>query len=91
MNIIDYKPVGKGYLQGTFNLKIEKWGNCIMRDLCFFQKGDRKWITLPSRQYEENGEKKFFPLITFEDAKMLSTFQRQVLTALEIHIAEHKI
>ena len=91
IEIIEYKPVGKGYLMGTFSLKLPKAGNMILRNLAFFEKGTQKWISMPSREYEEDGQKKYFPLVTFEKPETLKAFQKETISALELHISANKV
>jgi hypothetical protein len=81
--ITHYKPINKGSLQGTFNLKVLKWGNFIIRDMSYFVKGEKKWVSFPSRIYQKDGETKYFPYMAFEDQEMQKTFQSKVMEALE--------
>jgi hypothetical protein len=75
---------------GILSIKVPKWGSLIIRDLCLFQKGGQKWISFPSRPYEEDGKKKYFHYLQFEDANMMSDFQKKILQALDEYLSKTK-
>lgn len=82
MEVLKYRSVDKGNLLGFLNLKVTKWG-VALNDLSVFQKNGHRWVNLPSRQYEQDGEKKFFPYISFETKEMKDAFSKKVLEALD--------
>lgn len=88
MKILSYKPIGKGFLQGLANIEMPS-GLQIM-EMCIFQKGDSRWITFPSRKYEQDGQTKYFPYCRLEAEKM-KRFQTQLLDALDAWIAANPI
>jgi hypothetical protein len=65
MDITEYKQINKGCLIAKFNIVIPEWG-VTLRDCSFFQKEDQQWISMPSRQYEKDGQKKNFDFVVFE-------------------------
>lgn len=84
MEIINYKPVGKGALLAKFDVKISQWSLTI-RDCSLLQKkdGDGKWIALPSRQYDaKDGTKKNYGLVFFEK-EMNQRFQNKCLQLIQ--------
>jgi hypothetical protein len=83
IEIIQYKPVNKGNLQGFLSIKIQKWGNFIIRDMAFFKKNDQKWVSFPQKSYEKDGATKYVSLNLFEDPTTSKSFQEKVLEALE--------
>jgi hypothetical protein len=87
IEIVNYKPSEHQYRKGSFSIKIPKWGNFLIHELSYFKKGDQRWITFPSRAYEKDGEKKYFPFNSFEDALMKKSFQEKVLGALDKYLA----
>lgn len=89
LTVTSYKPIFKGYLRGTFSLKIPQWGNLIIRDLCHFQKNDNQWVSFPGRTYDENGEKKYFNYMKFEDQETMKIFQNKVLPCIDSYLNEH--
>lgn len=82
MEILKYRAVNKGNLLGFLNLKVQKWGVTI-NDIGVFQKNGNRWVNLPCRSYEDNGEKKFFPYISFETRETKDSFSKKVLEALD--------
>lgn len=69
MKISNYKAVKKGCLLGRFDVCIEDLGMTI-RDCSLFQKGESKWVGLPSRQFQTgDGQKKFFDYVVFDKEK----------------------
>ena len=83
MEILKFSKMDKGTLKGYFNLCVTRWNNFIINDMRLFEKGNQRWVNLPSRQYEENGEKKYFPINSFKDQKDYEEFKAEVLKALD--------
>ena len=58
MEISNYKNVNAGALKGSFDVTIPEWG-LMIHECKLFEKDGRRWIGLPSKQYETaKGEKK---------------------------------
>lgn len=91
IEITKYTPVGKNTLVAKLSIKVPKWGGFFINEICYFQKGNQCWISLPSQQYESNGEKKYHPLNGFSDPKTARAFQDHILIALENYLKQHKI
>lgn len=77
MEVINFRPHDKGALKGFFDLKMEGWGNLIIRGMQLFQKGDRSWVNFPSKEIEKDGEKQWFALLRFEDKEIDKRFNDQ--------------
>lgn len=96
MQILKHTPMDKGSLIGMVNAKTPiqlflngKWenGTLTMNEIKIFKNKDgKKFISLPSRPYEVNGEKKFFSINYLDDKKLLKQFEDTLLQA----IADHK-
>ncbi len=82
IEILNYRPVNKGALVGYVNINIVKWGLTINKISIFF-KDSKRWINLPQENYESNGEKKYFPLVRFNDSQVSSKFQQAVLSSFD--------
>lgn len=89
MEIMKYKPVGKGSLVATFNLKIPKWGNFIINEMKYFNKNGQRWIAFPSKEYEKEGEKKYYHLNNFEAPEMQEKFRDQVIKAIDDYLIKN--
>jgi len=83
IEIINYKPVLNSVCLARFSIKIPKWGNFLIKDISLFSKNNHRWISFPSRSYEEDGKKKYFQYNGFEDLQMMQSFQEKVLKALD--------
>jgi len=91
IEITHYKAVNRNSLLATFSIKVQKWGDAIIRDMNLFQKGNQKWISFPSRAYEVDGQKKYFSYFGFVDIEMQKKFLEKVMEALEEHIKKNEI
>jgi len=79
MEVENYKPINKGCLIGKFDIKIPEWGDLLIRECVLFEKDNKRWVALPSKEYQKDGAKKHFSLIKFSP----SVFERLQLSALE--------
>lgn len=79
MKIINFKSIEKGYLRGFFDVIIEEWGMTIA--CSYFDKDGKKWVNLPSREYEKDGQKKYQSLVKFDEARH-KKFQDSVLSLI---------
>ena len=83
IEITKYTSVGKGAIVGKFDIVVPKWGGFFIREVLLMQKGSARWISLPSKQYESEGKKKFYHYNGFQEDKMLKSFQDQVMKSLD--------
>jgi len=90
IEILQYKTVNKNSLQGILSIEIQKWGNFIINEISYFKKDDQRWISFPSKPYEKDGEKKYFPLNRFKESSMAKSFQEKVLEALDKYLEINK-
>ncbi len=90
MIIEHYKSINKGAVLGSFNIKVEKWGNFIIRDCTHFNKNGAEWISFPSKQYKtESGETKYFSYCLFEDKDVSQKFQNLVMLSLKSYLEKN--
>jgi hypothetical protein len=83
IEITKYTSMGKGLILGKFDIVVPKWGGFYIREILLMQKGSARWISLPSKSYESEGEKKFYSYNGFKEDKMLRSFQEQVMKSLD--------
>jgi|SRR5215469_17490977 len=81
IKISGWRNHNKGTLRGFFTAELPS--GMIIHDCMLHEKGEDRWISLPSREYEQNNERKFQPIITFVDREAEHKFRDQVLTALD--------
>lgn len=81
MKVSNYKELNHGCLQGCFDVDIEEVGITI-RECKFFEKECRKWIGMPSRQYQaKDGTTKHTDCVILEKSKQ-QAFEKAVLEKL---------
>lgn len=90
MEILNYKAVNKGVCIGTFTIKVPKWGNFLIKEMSYLQKGETRWVSFPQRQYEIDGQKKYFAYVGFENFELTKKFQAEVLKVLDEHLVKIK-
>lgn len=78
-----FEMVSKGALVCRFNLKMHKWGGLVIRECSLFESGDKRWINLPSRQYEIEGKKKYASYLVFEDRNLDDAFKNAIIKAVD--------
>lgn len=66
---LDVRGVNHKTLKASCRLQIEDFG-MVINDVKLFVKGENHWTQLPSKQYEANGEKKYYPYIQFTDKEI---------------------
>jgi len=71
--IVDFKAYESGALQGFFVLVagIFEINNCK-----FFTKDGKSWVSLPQREYDQDGEKKYAPVVKIPDEGRYKDFQK---------------
>ncbi len=53
------------------------------------QKGANRWVNLPSRKYESNGETKYQKLMEFDDSAVEKRFRDQIMQAVDAYIMKN--
>ena len=87
--ISNWKPREKNTLRGFFSITLPN--GLIIHDVMLHEKGDRRWISLPAREYtDENGQRAFTAFLEFSDKTIAKRFHDRVLAALDRHFAEMK-
>jgi hypothetical protein len=77
-----YKEMNKGVMIAFVTVFVPKWGVEIFNvQLC--EKGNQKWINFPSRQIEQNGEKKYLPHLRFKSREHTDAFAKKVWEAAD--------
>lgn len=81
MKIQNVKRIDKGVLILKCDVEFEEWGLTI-RECVVMNGKNGMWVSLPSRTYEQNGEKKYYNLIIFTKEKK-KAFDEAVLHRLK--------
>ena len=60
----------------------------VIHGLMLHERGDRRWIGLPSREYtDKGGERQFSRIIEFVSRAVSDRFQAEMLEAVDRHLA----
>ena len=83
VNINDYHEINKGALKARFNVHIPEW-HLVIRDMSHFVQGNKQWVSFPARQYEQDGQKKYFAFLLFDDKEVKEAFNHACLEAIKL-------
>lgn len=86
LKVENIKLIQKGPLVCKFDIHISEWGLTI-RECTFFKKGDKRWISMPQKVYEKDGEKNYFPYV-FWTKEMKAKLDEKVLDLLKAQVDE---
>jgi DNA-binding cell septation regulator SpoVG len=81
-----FRPFEKNTLLGFLELELPS--GLIIHDITLHEKGDSRWVSMPAKQYEKNGEKTWIPLVEFTSKETRERFQAAALAALDEYMAE---
>lgn len=79
---IYFKEFDKGTLKGFANFSLKKMGMEFF-GFTFHEKDGKQWIKFPSKEYEQEGTKKYAPYFRFIEKNHYNEFQRQALEAIK--------
>jgi hypothetical protein len=80
---LKFKPIAKGALIGYADLYIEKMGIEIY-GCAVFQSGNRKWLSMPSREYKDpQGATKYLSIVRFRDKNHMDAFSDAAIQAID--------
>jgi DNA-binding cell septation regulator SpoVG len=82
LKIENVKMINKGFLKASCDVTIEGWFLTI-RNVNIFDKNGNRWVSMPSKEYEADGKKKYFPLVIFTTNVMLENFKGKVLAKFD--------
>lgn len=88
ISILEVRGVKSETLKAIAKVKFEELG-MIFNEVKFFSKEGRQWVQMPSKQYMDNGQTKYFPLVQFSDKKVESKIKEEItrLIAKEIEVS----
>ncbi len=88
IDIVSVHPINKGDLLATVSVAIRPWKMKI-HEVIVMQKGANRWVSLPSRKYESNGETKYQKLLEFDDSAVEKRFRDQIMQAVDDYIEKN--
>jgi len=86
---IKYTPVNKNTCLGFATVYVDKW-DIEINSIALHQKDGKRWISLPFREYEEEGQKKrYAPYFRFRKPDNFKKFTEAVKAAIDKHALTH--
>ena len=86
MKVLNVKRIDKGVLILKCDVEFEEWGLTI-RECVVMNGKNGMWVSLPSRQYEQDGVKKYYNLVIFTKEKK-QAFDEGVLRRLKDELTQ---
>jgi DNA-binding cell septation regulator SpoVG len=85
IEVIAVHPVNKGDILATVSVHIKPW-KLKIHEILVMQKGVNRWVNLPSKKYESNGETKYLKYMEFEDTATEKRFRDQISRVIDDYI-----
>lgn len=86
IEVQSFRSYQKNTLRGFATIRLNNIGLEI-RDVCLHQKGDKRWIQLPSKPYQKpDGKQSWSYILNFYDKSRAEQFQKLALDALDTYI-----
>jgi hypothetical protein len=89
LSIFDFKPHSSGTLTAIFTVRFEVL-KLEIRGCTLHEKSGKRWVMLPSKAYEQNGQKKYSPICEISDLRYARQFQKSCLDAIDSHLRSPK-
>ena len=86
IEILSHRYNDKGAKKASITIRLPKMKNFIIYNVSIFEKDGKKWVSMPSKEYESEGKKKYFPHCGFEDKDINESFKNAILTAFEEYV-----
>ena len=85
IEVIGVNPINKGDILATVSVAIKPW-KLKIHEVMVIQKGANRWVNLPQRRYEVNGETKYAKLLEFDDQSVEKRFRDQIMASVDDYI-----
>jgi hypothetical protein len=79
---VNFRDNVKGTLLGYADIRFPELLNFIVKDFRYFSKDGKNWASLPAREYEKDGERKYAPTSLFEDKKDNEEMLKKIAAAI---------
>lgn len=86
IKIVKFRKFEKNTLRDFADIELSSVGSSL-HDCCLHRKNANRWISLPAKPFEKDGETSWIQVITFSK-KANESFQRQALAALDAYLAD---
>lgn len=89
MKVLGWQKYEKNTLKGFFELSLDSGLN--VRGMSYHSKEDgKRWVSFPSKPYEDNGETKYQSILHIPDDGRWRKFQELALAALDSYFATNR-
>ena len=82
IKVLNLKEINKGSLKCRFDLEFENLGLTV-RECTLMEGKHGKWVQMPTRPYEKDGQKKYYPLVSWDTEKR-KKLEEEVIPQLNI-------
>lgn len=87
IEVQNINAVNKGSLLATCDVHIIPW-QMTLHDVKIFEKGANRWLGMPSKEFtNDQGEKKYTDLVTFDNEGVKNRFRNQIMGAVDKFLA----
>ena len=86
--ITNWRAHQKETLRAFFSIVLPS--GLVIHDCRLHEKGNRRWVGMPTKMFESQGEKKFTPVVDFIDRDSEDHFRTHTLDAIDKHLSEAK-
>jgi hypothetical protein len=86
IEVSNINPINKGDVLASVSVHIKPW-KLKLHEVLVFQKGLNRWVSLPTRKYEDKeGVTKYQKLMEFDDTGAEKRFRDQIMQAVDAYI-----
>ncbi len=89
LEVQNINAVNKGTLLATCDVHIIPW-KMTLHEIKIFEKGTNRWVGMPSKEFtNDQGEKKYTELLTFDSDAVKNRFRAQIMGAIDKYLAQN--
>lgn len=88
IKISNIEKIEKNSLLASCDVHIVPW-KMTLHNVTIFEKGQQRWLGMPSRKWEKDGEEKYQELISWTDEGVKKRFRSQIMKAVDAYLAEN--
>ncbi len=89
IEVSNIQPINKGALLASCDVYIKPW-DLELNDVKIFEKGQNRWITMPSKEVLNSlGEKKYVEMINFRKESTKNRFRSQIMGAIDKFLSDN--
>lgn len=88
IKVTAWRPFQKNTLQGFVEFTLPS--GLIIRDCCLHERDAKRWISLPGRPYEKNGQTEYVAFLDFTSRERRNEFQSAALEAIDDYLAQEQ-